>query len=166
MRRINRCLNTRLIQICQRTVQLEELTSKLYSYLPSPLQDYCHVGSFTRGCLIIIVSDPTWASQLRYSLPELRDKLRREAGIYQLSSIKVMISTLEATATHSIKRPSAPLLSTKARDVITAGGDQCSYLPLKQALHQLAAAVDGGGNNSKSPDREQTNQASTGNKSD
>ncbi len=140
MRRINRCLNTRLIQICQRTVQLEELTSKLYNYLPSPLQDHCHVGSFNRGCLVIVASNPAWASQLRYSLPELRDKLRIEAGIYQLSSIKVTIATAEAT--HSVKRPKAPLLSTKARDVITAGGDQCHYLPLRKALHQLASIGD------------------------
>ena len=137
MRRINRCLNTRLLQICQRTVQLEELTSKLFNYLPSPLQEHCHVGSFNRGCLVIVASDPTWASQLRYSLPELRDKLRIEAGVYQLSSIKVIIATVEAN--HAIKRPNAPVLSAKARDTITAGGDQCSYLPLQQALHQLAA---------------------------
>ena len=155
MRRINRCLNTRLIQICQRTVQLEELTSKLYSYLPSPLQDHCHVGSFNSGCLIIVASDAAWASQLRYSLPDLRDKLRKEAGIYQLSSIKVTIATIEAI--HSIKRPDSPLLSNKARDIITAGGDQCSYLPLKQALHHLAA-VDGGGGDD--------NYASTGISSD
>ena len=137
MRRINRCLNTRLIQICQRTVQLEELTSKLNNYLPASLREHCHVGSFNKGCLIIVASNPAWASQLRYSLPELRDKLRIEAGVYQLSSIKVTIASVEAT--HSIKHPNAPSLSTKARDAITAGGDQCSYLPLKQALHHLAS---------------------------
>ena len=136
MRRINRCLNTRLIQICQRTVQLEELTSKLYNYLPASLQAHCHVGSFNGGCLVIVVSDPVWASQLRYSLPDLRDKLRGEAGVYQLSSIKVTIAAVETI--HSIKRQITPPLSSKAREAISSGGDQCSYPPLKQALHQLA----------------------------
>ena len=140
MRRINRCLNTRLVQICQHTVQLEELTSKLYRYLPLPLQEHCHVGSFNRGCLVIAASNAEWASQLRYSIPELRDKLRKEAGVYQLSSIKVIIATIETT--HSIKRSNTPLLSSKARDVITASGDQCNYLPLKQALHRLATTTD------------------------
>ena len=74
MRRINRCLNTQLLDICQRTVQLEELNSKLLGYLPQVLQEHCHVGSFNRGCLVIVVSDSVWASQLRYSIPELRDK--------------------------------------------------------------------------------------------
>lgn len=139
MRRINRCLNTRLLDICRRTVQLEELNSKLYGYLPSSLQEHCHVGSFNNGCLVIVASDSVWASQLRYSVPELRDKLRSEGGIYQLSSIKVTVMTQE---THVIKHSNPPLLSSKARDTIIAGGDQCNYLPLKNALHHLADNVD------------------------
>ena len=136
MRRINRFMNNQLIDICQRTVLLEELNSKLRGYLPTTLQEHCHVGSFNKGCLVIIASDPVWASQLRYSLPELRDKLRSEAGIYQLSSIKVTIAITEAT--HSTQRLTTPPLSTKACEAINAGGDQCNYPPLKQALHQLA----------------------------
>ena len=136
MRRINRCLNTQLLDICQRTVQLEELNSKLLGYLPQVLQEHCHVGSFNRGCLVIVVSDSVWASQLRYSIPELRDKLRGEAGIYQLSSIKVAIASTEKI--HSTKRPPSALLSSKAREVIIASGEQCNYLPLKKALQKLA----------------------------
>jgi hypothetical protein len=116
-------------------VQLEELNSKLYGYLPQALQEHCQVGSFNRGCLVIVVTDSVWASQLRYSIPELRDKLRSEAGIYQLSSIKVTIASIEEI--HSTKRPPAALLSPKAREAIIAGGEQCEYLPLKKALQKL-----------------------------
>ena len=140
MRRINRCLNTRLIEICKRTVQLEELNSKLYGFLPNTLQKYCHVGSFNRGCLVIVVNDPVWASELRYSIPELRDKLRKEAGIYQLTSIKLMVATIESS--NATKHLNTPSLSTKARDVILSSKEQCSYQPLKDALAQLARAPD------------------------
>ena len=136
MRRINRCFNNRLIEICQRTVQIEELNSKLFGLLPASLQDQCHVGSFNRGCLVIIVSNPVWASQLRYLIPELRDKLRKEAGIYQLSSIKITMATLETIL--SSKPSPQPQLSTKARKSILEGGEQCAYEPLKQALYHLA----------------------------
>ncbi len=137
MRRINRFLNTRLIDICQRTVLLEELNSKLNGYLPPSLQAHCQVGSFNSGCLVIVTRDPAWASQLRYILPELRDRLRKEAGIYQLSSIKITITPIE---THPLKKilDTTPQLSPKAREAIIAGGDQCNYEPLKQALHHLA----------------------------
>lgn len=135
MRRITQCLNTRLIEICKRAVQLEELNSKLYTYLPLSLQEHCHVGSFVGGCLIIVVSDAVWASELRYSLPVLRDALRKEAGIYQLSSIKITVATVETTS--SAKSSEKPPLSSKARETIIACGEQCSYEPLKQALTKL-----------------------------
>ena len=137
MRRINRCLNTRLIEICKRTVQLEELNSKVFSYLPITLQEHCHVGSFNGGCLVIVANNPVWASQLRYSIPELRDILRIEAGIYQLTSIKITVAVIEATPI--AKKNTAPILSTHAREAIIEGGDQCSYRPLRDALHNLAS---------------------------
>ena len=141
MRRINRCLNTRLVEICKRTVQLEELNSKLIGYLPPSLQEHCHVGSFNGGCLVIVANNPVWASQLRYSVPELRDKLRKEAGIYQLTSIKVTVAAVEVA--HFAKRnTTTPTLTTKARETLIAGGDQCSYQPLREALHGLAGVKD------------------------
>jgi hypothetical protein len=135
MRRINRCLNSRLTAICQRTVQLEELSEKLAYYLPPTLQPHCRVGSFTHGCLLIVVSDPVWSTQLRYLLPELRDKLRKEANIHQLTSIKITVAT--TAEMNVIKRP-APELSSNARAALLATSEQCNYLPLKEALYQLA----------------------------
>ena len=142
MRRINRCLNTRLIDICQRTVQLEELNLKLLHYLPESFHEHCHVGSFNRGCLAIVADDAVWASQLRYVIPELRDNLRAKAGIYQLSSIKVTVATTVITSSTTSVNPNPPQLSTKARDTIHDLGNHCNYLPLKQALHHLADVKD------------------------
>ncbi|HBI22194.1 MAG TPA: hypothetical protein DDY37_06395 [Legionella sp.] len=94
MRHITRCLNTQLLDICQRAIQLEALDEKINTYLPEALRDQCHVGSFKNSCLVLVTSDPVWASQLRYALPELRDRLRSEAGIHQLASIKVTVCKL------------------------------------------------------------------------
>ena len=93
MRHITRCLNTQLAEICQRAIKLEELNAKIYNYLPEAVREHCHVGSFNNSCLILVTRDPVWASQLRYALPELRDKLRSEAGIHQLACIKVSVDT-------------------------------------------------------------------------
>ncbi|WP_019215256.1 DUF721 domain-containing protein [Legionella tunisiensis] len=92
MRPINRCLNPQLLAICQRAIQLDELNSKLKLYLTPPLSEHCQVGSFNKGCLMLTVTNAAWATELRYSLPVLRDKLRQEAGIYQLTSIKIHIA--------------------------------------------------------------------------
>lgn len=92
MRSISQCLNKQLADICQRSVQLEELSNKVRRMLPETLANTCHVGSFNKGCLLLTTTDAAWASQLRYMIPELRDKLRKEGGMYQLTSIKIVVT--------------------------------------------------------------------------
>lgn len=135
MRRIHRYMNQNLQSICKRVLQLEELDAKLQAVLPEILQGKCHVRSFNQNCLSIITTDAVWATQLHYCLPEIRDKLRKEAGIYQLTSIKVTVanSTLDASRPKSF----LPSISTKAQATIIAEAEQCDYLPLKEALIKL-----------------------------
>lgn len=91
MRHITRCTNTKLTEICLQAIKLEEISAITIGYLPESLRAHCKVGSFRNGCLVLTTQDPVWAAQLRYFIPELRDKLRSEAKIYQLGSIKVTI---------------------------------------------------------------------------
>ena len=91
MRHITRCLNSKLTTICQQAIKLEELNAKINQYLPEELREQCTVGSFNNCCLVLVISNPEWALQLRYSLPELRDTLRRDAGLHQLASIKIRV---------------------------------------------------------------------------
>ena len=137
MRRISQCLNTQLTDILQRATLLNKLNDKLLNYLPEQLRDHFTVGSFTNGYLVLVTPDPVWASQLRYHLPELRDYLRKEAGIYQLASIKINVSTLANMQTPT-PQPKFPPISTQARKTILTGSEQCSYEPLKDALKNLA----------------------------
>lgn len=136
MRPINRCLNKQLVDLCQRSMQLEELSKKVTQLLPSDLAKHCQVGSFNKGCLVLTTTDSAWASQLRYVMPELRDTLRKEAGMYQLTSIKVMVVESVITYTQPIKETHS--LSEKAKATIISESQNCSYEPLKNALVHLA----------------------------
>ena len=137
MRSINRCLNKQLVDICQRSVQLEELSNKLIQYLPENLAKECQVGSFNKGCLLLITRNAAWASQLRYIIPELRDKLRKEAGLYQLSSIKIAVS--EPIIHYEKPIPQKKFqLSNEAKASIISESQSCSYEPLQKALLNLA----------------------------
>ena len=141
MRSISRCLNKQLADICQRSMQLEELSSKVAHLLPPNLASECHVGSFNKGCLVLTTSNAAWASQLRYAIPELRDRLRKEAGMYQLTSIKV--SVIEPTVVY--EKPNQQVtheLSEKAKATIISEGQQCTYQPLQKALLHLAHGED------------------------
>ena len=139
MRRINRCLNPKLIDLCQKSIKLEELSKTIYGLLPETLRGQSHVGSFNKGCLNLIASNAGWASQLRFAVPTLRDALR-QAGFYQLTSIKITVS-MELTESIPKNQPQSKALSSNARESIMAGAALCEYLPLQQALYHLADAI-------------------------
>lgn len=143
MRAISRCLNKQLADLCQRSVQLEELSGKVTQLLPANLASVCHVGSFNKGCLVLTTTNAAWASQLRYAIPELRDRLRKEAGMYQLSSIKVNISD----SPDPYKKPDHVKnheLSEKAKATIISESQHCTYQPLQKALLHLANGEEHG----------------------
>lgn len=137
MRRISHCLNNQLQDICQRALQLDELNHKLKQYLPENLAGHCQIASLTKGCLLITTSNAVWATELNYCRPELRDRLRREAGLYQLTSIKIEVVE-PLTPSIKIKSKKKPKLSSTARLNIQELGERCGYEPLKEALYHLA----------------------------
>lgn len=137
MRSIRQCLNKQLADICQRSMQLEELSSKVAHLLPDNLASGCQVGSFNKGCLVLTTTNAVWASQLRYAIPELRDKLRQQAGMYQLMSIKVNV--IEPVTQYKKPTPQAShSISEQSKASIISESQHCSYQPLKKALMHLA----------------------------
>lgn len=137
MRPIKHCLNRQLAEICLQSRQLEELSSKVSQLLPDNLASVCQVGSFSKGCLVLTTTNAAWASQLRYAIPDLRDKLRKEAGMYQLSSIKINViepanNDVKKTTQHTYA------LSPKAKASIISESQQFSYQPLQKAFLHLA----------------------------
>ena len=138
MRRITHCLNKQLLTLCQHAVAIDDLNVKLNTYLPASLQDKCRIGSFNKGCLVIVTKWPAIMTELRYCLPELRDRLRKEAGLYQLMSIKSQLIADEYPALKHTTQVSRPELSPKARAAVQHAGELCSYQPLKDMLFRLA----------------------------
>ncbi|WP_058531820.1 DUF721 domain-containing protein [Legionella rubrilucens] len=137
MRPVNQCLNKQLAALCEQSMKLNELSDKLKLYLSPSLHAHCTVGSFNRGCLVLALTDPAFATPLRYELPTLRDRLRKEAGFYQLLSIQIKIIEPEVELSSGIKRKCRPL-SDKARTAIQQAGETCLYPPLQEALYKLA----------------------------
>lgn len=141
MRRINSYLNKQLAIICENAMQLEGLNILIKNYLPERFSEYCKVASFNRGCLILSTANAGFATELRYLVPELRDKLRKDAGLYQLTTIKISID--ENQLPERIEKITPPnLLSDGARSIIRTASEECVYEPLKKALEDLAGNSD------------------------
>lgn len=144
MKRIKNCTNKQLTEICQKVIHLEELNEKLRACLPSNIAEHCLVSSFSNSCLLLTLTDAKWATELRYALPDLRDALRRN-GLYQLSSIKMVVQTPEYTSSNaplSAKSFKGHQLSNSAIESLKEAGESCHYEPLKQALLKMALKDD------------------------
>jgi hypothetical protein len=137
MRPITHCLNPTLTAICKQSLELESLSAIIHHYLPESYRSCCTVGSFNKGCLTLVVSDPAWASELRFHLPQLRDHLRQQAKLHQLITIKIQLSRQHAEIPKQTLKTTDDALSMHVRQLIQHVSEQCTYLPLKDALMKL-----------------------------
>lgn len=93
----------------QSTLDVSELNEVLANFLPQPLVAHCRASAFVKGVLIISTTNAAFAYQLKFMLPTLRDKLRHEAKLYSLASIKIKIDskpvTKETKTPHTEEKP-------------------------------------------------------------
>lgn len=136
MRPIHQCLNKNLSNICRKAIQLEALNGLVNQYLPDTIKPHCQVGSFTNGCLKLVLNSHTWTTELRYCLPELRDQLRSKERIYQLSSIKVVVAQPDEPLKKAQKVTRG--LSSDAQRSIKHDAEKFEDGSLKDALMKLA----------------------------
>ncbi len=139
MRQITQCLNTPLASIYKQASQLESLTRLVQRHLSKHKHEAvpCRVSRFTNGCLVLAVDDPVWATQLRYELPNLRDKLRQE-GLHQLISIRINLLPATPAAKPPQKKSRDVSISNEAKRNIRESAAHCHYAPLKEALERLS----------------------------
>ncbi len=134
---IGQCLELQLGTLYREAIKSEQLQDKVIPLLPQELSAHFRVGSFHQGRLVLDTCDQVWASQLRYYLPELRDKLRKQ-GFYDLASIKINISAEKKSENNKEEKRKAKQPSQEARDDIFNESEQIDYQPLKEALQKLA----------------------------
>ena len=139
MRKITQCFNTPLAAIYKQASQLETLTALVQRHLKKNEHESvpCKVSRFANGCLVLTVDDPVWGTQLRYELPNLRDKLRQE-GLHQLTSIRINLLPATPAAKPPKKKDRDASISNDAKRNIRESAAHCSYAPLKEALERLS----------------------------
>lgn len=93
MKHIRDCFNAQFKAISLQVTQIQALNQQIHQYLPEILKNQCWVIGFQSGNLTLGTTNSSWATQLRYFLPELRDQLRTKNNLYQLSSIKIVVDS-------------------------------------------------------------------------
>ena len=82
-------------KIIQRAGQINQLQSQLTLELDPEFAEHFWVGSYQNGLLSLLVDSAVLATKLKFSVPDIRDKLRKQAQWSGLKSIeiKMMVTT-------------------------------------------------------------------------
>jgi hypothetical protein len=123
-----------LQRLLNKTCELDSLNNTLRTYLPSELVDQVWVANFRQGCLILATQSAAWGTHLRYLLPQLRDALRQDGVLPNLTEIKYIVSPPTASIDQRASR--TPTLSLASREQI-ASAAQSLPTELRQALLRL-----------------------------
>lgn len=114
---------------------LQRLNSLVHDRLPAPLSIHCRVGNYKGGILTIHVGSPTWASKLRYLIPDLRKDLMGYAEFKDLLEIRLRTIAQPSTPSARRRRPRMP---KEAAVLLNSLADRISSRSLAAALRRLA----------------------------
>ena len=83
--------DTPLGKIIERARHINEIQNSLKLDLGSEFSDHIWVGSYQNGLLSLMVDSASLATKLRFSIPDIREKLRKQSAWSGLKSIQIKI---------------------------------------------------------------------------
>lgn len=141
MKKLSNCLNDNLNKLIDKVGQVKQINDILHSHLPQHLRADCSASQFNQGILTLSLSNQSIATELRYLIPDLRNKLRQNERLYGLNTIK--ISTKEAPLTKTNKDKDKKVASTsKAANILREHSSDFDDA-MSLALENLANSIEG-----------------------
>lgn len=114
---------------------LQRLNGLVHGQLPAPLMAHCRVGNYKGGILTIHVGSATWASKLRYLIPDLRKELVEHPEFKDL--VEIRLRTVPESTAPPMKRRRARM-PKEAAVLLNSLADRISSGALAAALRRLA----------------------------
>jgi hypothetical protein len=76
-----------LLHLFKKLDQLNELNQIFAQYVEPGIVTHCRVANLQNNCLIVIVDNGNWATQLRFQIPTLIANMRQHAVLANLKAI-------------------------------------------------------------------------------
>lgn len=80
----------KLIGLYREVEAQKKLLDSIRPLLPNSLGPHCTAAHLREGQMVLFTDSPAWASRLRYSIPEIQEKMVR-AGI-AVSSVRIRVN--------------------------------------------------------------------------
>ncbi len=139
MRKILQTENKTLQSLIDKAKQLESLNQKVLAVLPDELKPHCKVANFAHGILTLTVHSAAWGMKLRFAHSDLLRRLRSDAGLYTLKSIKQLVRPFSPAPEQRSSK--LAMESAASAESLTQSAATISDPDLKQALEKLALDV-------------------------
>lgn len=128
---------SRLAQIIDKVHDLQHFQTLVNDYLPSPLDQHCQVANYQQGCLSLAVDSASWATQLRFLLPDLQAKLQSTQALRNLKRLDYLVLPQEQAPERQTLK-TVPL-SAVSRDILGQLAKSVSHAGLKRSLKTLTS---------------------------
>ena len=123
--------------IQKKVQQLTKLNQIWQSEICIDLAEHTRVANFRDGYLIIECDGAAWATRLRYTLPDITQKLLKHADLRDLTHIEWSIQPqFHAPNTQLSQLP--PVLSSASAKLLKNAADTIQVKPLQEALLRIA----------------------------
>ncbi len=129
--------NNKLSDIVIKAQHLIKLDKILLNHVPENMRSHCKVANLSNGILSVHVDSPTWATQLRYHIPDLMLALRAREEFANLVSIKHRVRPSEED--RKKKMTKVKPLSSESKKSLQEIAKVMEHPKLAEALNRLAS---------------------------
>jgi|SRR5690606_377200 len=137
--------NLTVNKLIERAHEIASLHEKVHQFLDPIDASHVKVGQYYQGILILLADSPSFASKLRYSVPNLLSNLRQQSEWCGLKSIEIKVRSFNENEhlkldeqEHTIDIQISSETAYKLRDLSDMLGDDADSEKLKEALTRLA----------------------------
>jgi hypothetical protein len=125
--------------------ELDQLTAKIITYLPTKIRAYCQIANVCDNRLIILVANGAVATQLRFESYEILARFKQDARLKKIQSIDVKVRPPIAEELPIRRRVAPPqqveLLSAETANMVNMVAESLRDPKLQEVMRRIARHV-------------------------
>jgi len=127
--------------LVHRVNSLKILQTILLKCLPENVSHHCQVANITEGQLVIMVDSANWATQIRFNMGDLLQKLRQHAPLYSLKHISCIVRPPVGPAIRPTNVRTVAKMTPNTAQLIVEAAEAIADPKLKQQLISIAKNI-------------------------
>ncbi len=125
-------------QLRLKAKRLNQLNKIFQSTLPESLTSHITLANIKDDLLVAFAESPIWATNMRYEIPGVLNKLKQLDNFPKINEIKLIQSRTTDARVTSINTEKLEMISESTSNLLTKHASTLKNKKLQNALHRLA----------------------------